>query len=186
MSPMTTGRRLLDAKAILSQAGLDLDMHYADFGAGSLGHFVFPASDMVGQQGKVYAVDILKSALNAISNRSQLEQVHNIETVWGDMERENGVRIPPESVHVISMVNNGSLIRKSPQVLQEVHRALRPNGYFIVVDWEPVEQAIGPPLDSRISSERVQQTVEQAGFRYIKSFEAGPHHWGMLFKGGIN
>ena len=184
MTAMPTGRRLLNAKAILKEAGLTLDKEYADFGAGTLGHFVFPASDMVGPNSNVYAVDILKNALNAIKNRAQLEQIHNIIPVWGDIEREKGVSIPPASLDVISMINIGSLIIKSPMVLKEAARLLKPGGVLVVADWEPIEQVIGPPLETRVAEEAVKPAVLQAEYRYVKSFEAGPHHWGMLFKRG--
>jgi len=57
---LPSGRALLDPNKILKEAGLADCQTYADFGCGTLGHFVIPASIIVGEQGKVYALDILK------------------------------------------------------------------------------------------------------------------------------
>jgi len=57
--PFPTGRALLDPVKILQNAGLTEGQVYADFGCGTLGYFVLPATDLVGLGGKVYALDIL-------------------------------------------------------------------------------------------------------------------------------
>ena len=183
MSALPTGRALLDPVAILSQSGLTLDMQYADFGAGTLGHFVFPATDIVGIGGHVYAVDILKGALQGIESRARLEQVTNLTSVWGDIERKRGVNIPEASLDVVSLINVSTLIMSGSAVLIESMRLLKPNGKLLLVDWKPGDEPVGPPPDKRPKQVDVQKMVEQAGFRFIKTFDAGPYHWGALYKG---
>ena len=102
---LPTGRALLDANKILQRVGLGPNMNFADLGAGTLGHLVLPASQIVGENGRVYAVDILKSALEAVKSRAQLLGVHNLETVWGDIEKVGGVKIPPQSLNLISCLS---------------------------------------------------------------------------------
>ncbi|HBK35199.1 MAG: SAM-dependent methyltransferase [Candidatus Uhrbacteria bacterium GW2011_GWE2_40_58] len=177
-----TGRALLDPKFILAQAGLTLDEKYADFGAGTLGHFVFPATNIVGPGGYVYAVDILKSALQGIESRARLELVSNLTTVWGNVERLKGVNIPEHSLDLVSMINVSSLIKSESLVLQEAKRLLKPNGRFLVVDWTPGNESIGPASQKRSESEVVQPLIVRAGFRFFKTFKAGPYHWGMVFQ----
>ena len=176
-----TGRALLDPYAILLTTGLDLNMHYADFGAGTLGHFVFAASDFVGPKGRVYAVDILKSVLESIEGRTRAEQLTNITTIWGDCERKGGVKISPASLDLVSMVNFSVLTHPNSAALSEASRLLKSDGKLLVVDWKPGDEAFGPPSGKRLDQAHIQPIIEQAGFRLLKTFTAGPYHWGLLF-----
>ena len=182
MTALPTGRALLDSVAILAKSGLTLDMHYADLGAGTLGHFVFPATDIVGPGGYVYAVDILKGALQGIESRARLEQVTNLTAVWGDIERKGGVNIPEHSLDIVSLINISSLILSGSDIMTESMRLLKPNGKLLLVDWKPGAEPVGPPPNKRPPQADVQKIVEQAGFRLIKTFDAGPYHWGALYK----
>ncbi|TAK04021.1 methyltransferase domain-containing protein [Patescibacteria group bacterium] len=179
---LSTGCALLDPKAVLAEAGLSVGASYADFGAGTLGHFVFPASEMVGKDGRVWAVDILKGALAGVESRMKLEGMSNVTTVWGDIERLHGVSIPDAAADLLSIVNIASLIKKSPDVLKEVKRVLKRGGTFLVVDWDKAGASFGPPAARRLSAEELVPIVTSAGFVQHKSFRAGPHHWGLVFK----
>jgi ubiquinone/menaquinone biosynthesis C-methylase UbiE len=179
--PLPTGRALLDAPAILQKAGLSVGMRYADFGAGTLGHFVFPATSMVGDNGHVFAVDILKGALAGIESRARLEQVSNLETVWADIERPGGVAIDDESLDLVTFVNITGLILKSPTVLEEAKRLLKPGATLVLVDWKRAGGGFGPPAEKRPDPAAVRQAAEAAGFKLVEEFEAGKHHWGSRF-----
>jgi ubiquinone/menaquinone biosynthesis C-methylase UbiE len=182
MSPIKTGRALLDPEKIFRKTGLEVGMTYADFGCGSLGHFVFPAASMVTGKGKVYAVDILKSAISAIKSRIKLESITNIETVWGDIEKLNGVRIPDNSCDFVSVINVAGLIKKSPTVLEEVKRVVKSGGTLLVIGWEPAGASFGPDPQMRIGEDEAKSIVVKADYQFVKSIEAGPYHWGLVFK----
>ena len=182
MPILPTGRALLDAPAILGQAGLALGMHYADFGAGTLGHFVFPACEMVGANGKVYAVDILKGALAGIEGRAKMERANNLTTVWGNIEEIGGVGIPEKSLDLVSVVNIAKLLKKSPAAFGEIKRVLKPTGKLLLVDWKISGASFGPPSERRTSPEEMGPEITKAGFAAEKSFAAGPHHWGLLLR----
>jgi ubiquinone/menaquinone biosynthesis C-methylase UbiE len=178
---LSTGKALIDPHRVLQRAGLASAMTYADFGCGPLGHFVFAGADLVGPTGRVYAVDILKGALAGVESRIALESTHQITTVWGDIERTHGVNIPEASVDLVSINNITGLLLRSPEVLGEVKRVMKPEGHLLLLDWKREESPIGPPLERRVDPEIVSAAVEDGGFRRTASFEAGPHHWGMVF-----
>ncbi len=105
------GNQLLDAVKILEQGGIKDGYTVADLGCGTSGHFVFPAAHLVGPKGKVYAVDILKSVLQAIDSRTRLEGVDNVEAVWSDLERAGGLKITPGSVDLTLLLNILALVK---------------------------------------------------------------------------
>ncbi len=182
MQVIPSGRALLDPEQILREAGLALDMSYADLGAGTLGHFVFPASQIVGPAGTVYAVDILKSALQSIESRAQLQSVVNIHTIWGDLERPGGVRIPPGSLDLASFVNVAHVLMHSDVPFQEVLRIVRPSGRLLIVDWNPDAGSLLVSQAHRVSAEEVKRRCGENKLIFLDEFAAGPQHWGLLFK----
>jgi ubiquinone/menaquinone biosynthesis C-methylase UbiE len=181
MSILSSGRALIDANPVLRQAGLTTNMHYADFGCGPLGHFVFPASEIVSPEGKVYAVDILKSSLSSLEGRVQIEAKNNISLVWGDFERVGGVKIPPGTLHLISIVNIVPVLLRSPNAISEIKRLLRPDGKLLLIDWVKEKTAIGPPPEHRVSSQEAEYILTKAGFFLKHLFNAGPFHWAQVF-----
>lgn len=179
---LASGRALLDPQKILGVAELALGESYADFGAGSLGHFVLPAAAMVGKSGVVYAVDILPSVLNGIESRARLEGIGNVISVWSDIEHPKGmIAIPPHSVQLVSIINECHLLKKSPQLFANIKQVLAQGGRLLLVDWKMKGAGFGPPLDRRVSPQELQPLCKAQGFTLTKSFEAGPHHWGLLF-----
>lgn len=182
MPLIPSGRALLDSEVLLRRVGLSTDMHFADFGAGTLGHFVLPAAALVGPVGKVYAVDILTSALESIKSRAQMEGVTNLKTVWGDFERTQGVKIPEKSLHIVSFVNIARVLTKSGVPVEEAKRLLRPNGRVLVVDWQPGSGSFVVEEEKRIKPEEIKQKFFQKGFQLLEEFSAGPQHWGLIFK----
>lgn len=67
-------------------------------------------------------------------------------------------------------------------LLQEVRRVLRPDGRFLVVDWEKKKEACeqGPPLEHRILVEDVMATLKDAGFEDVVQVSGFTHHFGVL------
>lgn len=181
--PLPTGRALLDPNYILSQARMSAGMRYADFGSGTIGHFVLPAAAIAGPGTQVYAVDILKSALDGVDGRARLEQIGNVVTVWGNVEKIGGVNIPEDSLDLISMVNITSLIIKSPETIEEIKRLLNTDGKLLLVDWKPdIYSAIAPPKEERASPDDIRSVLEKAEMVVMKEFDAGVNHWGLLVR----
>src|SRR5688572_25312489 len=106
MAYIPTGKELIDPFKILEDAGIRSDMKIADFGCGTLGHYVFAASKLVGNGGKVYAIDILKSVLGGVESMIKMENVTNVELVWGDLERLGGVKLPDGLLDIGLLINN--------------------------------------------------------------------------------
>lgn len=184
MAILSSGRALLDAPAILTRAGLVAGMRYADFGCGPLGHFVFPASEIVGSEGRVYAVDILKSSLASIESRMKIEGTSNISVVWGDFERVGGVAVPERSLQMVSVVNIVPVLLRSKNAIEEIKRTLRPDGKVLLVDWKKEMTAIGPPIAHRVDAKETEAAFARAGFGLTHFFDAGPFHWAQIFAKG--
>ena len=63
--------RLLNPQQLLEkQLELKFGHQVADLGCGGAGYFTLPAARLVGSRGKVYAVDILKTALEGVLSKA--------------------------------------------------------------------------------------------------------------------
>jgi ubiquinone/menaquinone biosynthesis C-methylase UbiE len=172
-----SGTELLNPIEILKRAGVAEGMKVVDMGCGSSGHFVFPAAHMVGEKGKVYGVDILKSALAGIESRRKMEGVTNVEMVWSDIEVYNGTKIASGSADVVLLVNN----EPNEAMIKESARLVKDGGKLVIVDWEKVASPFGPPTKDRLDKEETKKRVEALGLKFSEEFKAGPYHFGIIF-----
>lgn len=179
--PTTAPQQLLDPTLVLAEGGLKAGETAADFGCGTVGHFIFPAAVLVGKDGLVYAIDIQKSVLASVQSRAQLMHCGNVRVLWGDIERPNGVRVPNEQFDLSLVINNLSLAHQPAVLAEEVRRATKVDGRLVLVDWQTTQTPMGPPLERRLAQERAQEIFEQQGFGFDHSFVPGPFHWGLVF-----
>lgn len=177
-----TGKELIDPFALLQEAGVRSGMTVADFGCGTVGHYVFPASKLVGPEGKVYAVDILKSVLSAITSRIKMESANNVETVWGDMERLNGVKLPDNVLDMALLVNNLSGTTQRDLMVKECVRMIKRGGRMMLADWKPTGISFAPNPALKMSVEEAQKLAESAGLVLEKTLAPGKYHYGLLLR----
>lgn len=181
MDYLPTGRALIDPFNALEKAGIKEEMRVADLGVGAVGHFLFPAAKLVGPKGHVYGVDILKSVLQANQSRAKLSGLDNIEMVWGNLEKIGGSRLPDASMDMALIVNVLHVVDKAT-TLREAKRVLATGGILLVIEWKAAGAALGPSAEKRLAKEDAVGAALEAGFRLQKEFDAGPYHYGLVFK----
>lgn len=180
MTYIPTGTELIDPFKVLEAAGIKSGMRVADFGCGTLGHYVFPAAHQVGPSGKVFAVDILKSVLNGVESKIKMDGVANVESVWGDIERSNGVTIPDNSLDLGLLINNLFMSSQKAAMMKECVRMVKPGGTFVVVDWKPAGVNFGPDPKLKVTPEEAKALATGAGLKIEKDFEPGQYHYGFV------
>lgn len=180
VSPAGTGG-FLHPERILARFDIRPGMIVADFGAGG-GYFSIPAARKVGENGKVYAIDIQKEALSIIKSKAALEHLLRIETIWADLESSAGSHLPANSVDFVIIANILFQSEKKENVLREASRVLRSGGQLAVLEWDDTPFPAGPPLVLRVPKRTIKQLAESSGLALEKEFEAGSHHYGLLFK----
>lgn len=178
--PSGTGG-FLHPERILGRLDVRPGMVVADFGAGA-GHYSLPLARAVGEPGKVYAIDIQRSSLDLIRSRAELEHRLNIETIWADLERPSGSRLAEACCDLVLISNILFQAEAKSALLAEARRVLKPGGKLAIIEWDEAPFAVGPPAESKVPKALARRLALDQGFEADREFEAGSHHYGLLFQ----
>lgn len=153
----------------------------ADFGAGS-GYFAFEFARAVGADGQVYALDVLPSALEAITAQAKTLGLKNVMAQRCNLERPNGSGLAPASVDWV-MAKDVLLQNKDKAIiLREITRILKPAGRALIIEWDPNEAIVGPERELRITPETLEALVEAAGLTIVDRPSVGGFHYAFVVK----
>ena len=104
-TPMPRGTGgFLHPERTLAELEIRPGMVVADFGCGG-GYFSIPAARLVGEGGKVFAVDVQKQAVDHVRSRANLDHLLNVETVWADLETPKGSRLHDAAADLVIIAN---------------------------------------------------------------------------------
>ena len=106
-------------------------MVIGDIGAGS-GYFTFRISPLVGDKGKVFAVDIQKEMLDIIQKRMRAKKVTNVVPVRGKIDDP---KLPAGKVDLIFMVDCYHEFSHPFEMTRGMIKALKPGGQLIFVEY---------------------------------------------------
>ena len=162
--------------------GLELNygMKIADIGTGS-GVYAFYSAKMVGDGGKVYAVDIQQQLLLKLRTESKRQNIHNIEFVWGDAEKKGGTKIKDATVDAAIVSNVLFQVEDKRGMVFEAVRILKSGGKLMLIDWVSSFGGLGPLNKDVFSKEEAKGLAFEAHMSLFKEFDAGDHHYGLIF-----
>jgi arsenite methyltransferase len=101
-----------------------------DVGSGS-GTDVLIASGLVGDAGRVFALDITRPMLRKLERNVAASGARNVEPLEANAER---IPLPDTSVDVVTSNGVLNLVPDKPRAVHEIHRVLRPGGRVQVAD----------------------------------------------------
>lgn len=167
--------------------GVEPGMVVADFGAGSGAH-VPHLAEAVGSGGRVYAVDVQRELLSRIKREAARRAHHHVDVLWGDIEEMQGSKLPDDHADLVLMSNILFQLADKRAALAEARRVLKREGRLAVVDWQDRPYAIeggirvGPERERLVSQDEALQYALRTGFEPIDTFDAGAHHYGIIFR----
>lgn len=171
---------LFDISTILAKINIEERQSVAELGCGNFGFFVFPMARLVGKEGRVYAVDILKTTLADISHEAKKENLPQIIPIWSNLEIFKAAKIESSSLDAALLVNILHQSDKKVEILREAIRLLKRNGKLLIVEWKSTDSPLGPPPDKRINLVSLKNAVPKVGLEIIEEFPAGPYHFGLV------
>ena len=153
----------------------------ADLGAGN-GYFLSELVAAVGERGLVYACDIQRPLVESIGDQARTYPDGVVCPLWGDLEAEQGTKIPTDAVDRAIVVNTLFQIEDKEAAVKEIRRLVRPGGKVFVIDWTEPWGGLGPRADMVCTEQQASALFEQAAFVQEMTFPAGDHHYGLAFR----
>ena len=177
------GNELLNPQDLIkNKLGVTYGAKVADLGCGGAGFFVLQSAQVVGPQGKVYAVDILKSALSNVETRAKLLGFKNIKTIWSNLEKYGATKINDGEIDFTLLINVLFQNKKHLDILKEAARMTKKNGKILVVDWQEGRFPIGPKPEDKIPISQLMTLAQTLNLKLEQQFEAGKFHYGAVFR----
>lgn len=169
-----------DPNKIAESFGISDGQVVADLGVG-YGHYSYALSRLVGQSGKVFAIDIQKGMIDRLKKEVDEKNIKNIEIIWGDIENIGGTKLREASVDVVLVSNVLFQTDSKAGLVHECARILKNKGKVVLIDWYESFGGVGPTPNMVVDEETAKRVFETGPFQFRKSFDAGEHHYGMIF-----
>jgi ubiquinone/menaquinone biosynthesis C-methylase UbiE len=137
---------------LLEAAGLKKGQKVLEVGCGP-GFFTIPAAHIVGEEGRVYALDVNPYAIERVRGKIARGGIKNVVPLLANAA-DTG--LPERSIDLAFLVGLGYIAGGLKNVLFEIHRILRPGG---VLSFE----------NTRGSREKLVEEVEREGFVFSET-----------------
>ena len=130
----------------------------------------------------MYALEIQKMLVDKLGTVARDSGLTNIEPMWCDIEKEGGTKLADNILDAGLLVNILFQFEQKEVALKEIARTIMPGGTLFVIDWTDSFGGLGPHIDQVIDETAVKSLVEAAGFKFVRSFDSGEHHYGLAFR----
>jgi len=177
-----SSKAFLNAERVLQETGLKRGDKFLDVGCGE-GHFSIAASKIVGNKGKVYAIDSYEKSIVVLKQQIHRDNIRNIEAIVADVTKE--MPLPDATIDVCLMANvmHGFLANgEVPSVMTEIARVMKAVSTLAVVEFQKIDGPPGPPISIRMTPEELEDLISGYGFKKNKVAEVGPFHYAAMFR----
>ena len=149
---------------MLKQIGISRGHTVLDFGCG-YGAYTIPVAEIVDEQGKVYALDKDKEALDSLMHKGDLKGLNNIDRMQTSGELEIG--LTDESIDVVLLfdVFHSFFFPKSVdrrRLLGEIRRVMKPSAFLSI------------SVFSNLGEPGAEDEIKDAGFYLEKEISGIP------------
>jgi len=122
---------------ILKEVGIQPGFHVLDYGCGP-GGYVSDAAELVGESGRVFALDMHPLATRSVEKIAEKRGLANVQTIHSDHRTE----LPDGSIDVVLLYDVFHALNDPYPILAELHRVLKPNGVLSFSDHHMSQEEI--------------------------------------------
>lgn len=161
-------------KALDLKAGMTV----ADVGAGS-GYHSFRMAKLVGEKGKVLAVDIQQEMLDLITDRAKKEKVTNVEPVKGTIKDP---KLPEGEVDLILLVDVYHEFEFPYEMTEKMVASLKPGGRLVFVEYRLEDREVPIKLVHKMTERQViKEMAEFPDMEHAKTVDTLPWQHVVIF-----
>ncbi|MCL5435886.1 MAG: class I SAM-dependent methyltransferase [Patescibacteria group bacterium] len=174
-------QKFLDPEKLLLEAGLKSGLTVADLGCGN-GFFTLPAAKIVGDSGKVWAVDVLEDTLSKVMSLVRINRHKNVRTLHYDLESGRASSIGDLACDFAIIGKVLPQLQQPQNFIREVYRILKTGALVLLVEWKKQQSSIGPSYESRMTEEAASGLFTKQGFKLVKALPADSYHYALLLQ----
>ncbi len=167
---LETPERVLDALNI--QPGDVI----ADVGAGS-GYFTVRLARRVGEEGKVYAVDIQEEMLKLIRQKIDRLQLSNVQLTLGETADP---KLPPGAIDLVFIVDAYHEFQRPIALMKRLAESLKPNGRAMIIEYKAEYEAIRAL--HKMEESQIVSELKLAGLVLFRRFDILENQHMLIFK----
>ena len=173
---------LIDIDKFFKELDLQKGISFLDVACGR-GAYCLAASEIVGEKGRVYGVDLWEEGIELLKAAADEKSAGNIDALVSDA----GKQIPVDD-HSIDVCLMATVLHDfvedqiEKEVLDEIVRVIKPGGILAIMEFMKIDGPPGPPRHIRLSPEQVDDMLTPFGFMQEGIVDVGPYNYLMLFK----
>lgn len=149
-----------------------------DIGCGN-GFYTLKLAELVGEEGKVLAVDIQPEMLTLLRERAKAENVSNVEPILSSVIDPG---LPANGVDLILLVDVYHEFSHPEHMLQELRKSLAPGGRIALVEYREEDPLVPIKPLHKMSKKQMLKEYLPNGFRLVEEYDALPWQHVMFFE----
>jgi len=162
----------------LTKIGLRPKMIFMDIGCGD-GFFTIPAAELVGENGRVFAVDTDGVSVERLKLKAAEKGLKNVVASVGKAEETVFCEECADIVFFSIVLHD---FRDPTKVLQNAKRMVKLRGKLVNLDWKKKAMPFGPPKHIRFSEEEARKLICQEGFKIESITDQGKYFYLIIAK----
>lgn len=166
-----------DCKTMLDALHVKPGDVVCDLGCGN-GFYTLKLAHLVGDKGRVLAVDIQREMLELLKDRAAEEQVTNIEPVLGTIIDP---KLPADSLDLVLLVDVYHEFSHPEQMLAAIRKSLKPTGRIALVEFRAEDPAVPIKPLHKMSKEQIMKEFPPNSFKLVEEFDKLPWQHLMFF-----
>jgi len=172
---------LVDTDKLFDELRLARGDIFVDLGCGR-GEYASQAAARVGEEGKVYAIDLWEEGLVVLQTEAEFMGLHQLKVLVADICARVPLEDKSTDVCFLATVLH-DFVREgcAEGVLEEAGRIVKPEGTLAVVEFNKFDGHPGPSINVKLSPEQLEALVTPHGFVKKLHVEVGPYTYLMAF-----
>ncbi len=166
-----------DCERMLANLGVKEGMTVCDMGCGN-GFYSLQLATMVGDDGRVLAVDVQPEMLKLLRERMEKQGVENITPILGSFHNPY---LPAEQVDIILCVDVYHEFSHPEQMLRAMRDSLKPDGVIVLLEFRTEDPDVPIKPLHKMSKEQIMKEFPPNGFKLVKEYEELPWQHMMWF-----
>lgn len=164
---------------IIQNLNIQSGQNVCDIGSGG-GYFAMRFSRIVGNTGKVYAVDVNEEFLDFVKAESTRQNIQNIKTV---LARETDTMLPELACDLIFMRDVYHHISHRTEYFRLLGSRLKPEGRIAIIDYHTNGFFFNLIMHNHMTDRTViLEEMKNAGFNPLKEFDFLPRQNFIIFQ----